>query len=605
VLLIAGRDSVHGFVVSGGTVYPFGPDGAGGHRSYALRDADPQAYPPPGDFCANDLHPDVVDTPAAHLEAMIATGFKQPAVAPVAATALLQADVAIETDYELRAKFASDQAALDYLASLAAASTAVYERDVAVRLRFSYVRLWASAGDPWTATSTTGALDEVRAYWTNPANDMAQIAGPRDIVHFVSGKSVSGGVAYVGAVCSQQYGFGVSQVFGSFDLANPSQIWDVLVVTHELGHNLGSPHTHCYDPPVDECYNRESSCYDGPVVASRGTIMSYCHLLAGGLSNVDLVFGDRPSAQMRNTVASASCLQNVSTCGDGVVDAGEQCDDGNSTAGDGCSPSCQIEVCGNHLVDFGETCDDGNRVSGDGCSATCQREGRCGDGVVDSGETCDDGNTSSGDGCSATCQREPRCGDGVVDPGEQCDDGNTVRGDGCSQRCKLERCKVQNAGQTLWPRAKVMLQHTRAGDRLSVRGVFGIPASFDSLAPGTTGVLVRLENADGEKAVEIALPGGPQWLTRPDGWVYVDPAGAVNGIRKLTLRDRTRGDVPEVELVAHARDGAYPFAAVDLPLALTVVLGDEGAGLAGTCGRYGFGGTSCAPAKRGNRLVCR
>src|SRR5581483_8408026 len=120
---------------------------------------------------------------------------------------------------------------------------------------------------------------------------MDAIAGSHDMVHFVSGKSVQGGIAYVGTVCDAQYGFGVSQVFGGFDLSYPSQICDVLVAAHEMGHNLGSPHTHCYNPPVDECYNQGSGCYSGPVVASRGTVMSYCHLLAGGLSNIDLVFG--------------------------------------------------------------------------------------------------------------------------------------------------------------------------------------------------------------------------------------------------------------------------------------------------------------------------
>jgi hypothetical protein len=40
-------------------------------------------------------------------------------------------------------------------------------------------------------------------------------------------------------------------------------------------------------------------------------------------------------------------------------------------------------------VDPGEECDDCNTVSGDGCSATCMSE--CGDGVVERGEECDDG----------------------------------------------------------------------------------------------------------------------------------------------------------------------------------------------------------------------
>jgi len=306
VLLIAARARVHGFVVSRGEVFPFGPDGRGGHRSYALRDADPTRYPPPGDFCANDLAPEAVRIPPA-ARALAAT----PPVASTAGT-LKQANVAIDTDQELRAKFPSDSAALDYLASLAAAATSIYERDVAVRLRFSYIRLWGAAPpDPWSATAPGGALGEVRTYWNDPANKMDTTAGPRTVVHFVSGKSVQGGVAYLDVLCNASYGYGVSQVYGSFDLSQPSQIWDALVVTHELGHNFGTPHTHCYSPPLDKCYANEAGCYSGPVVASRGTVMSYCHLLAGGLSNIDLVFGDVVSARIGQSVGAASCLAAV------------------------------------------------------------------------------------------------------------------------------------------------------------------------------------------------------------------------------------------------------------------------------------------------------
>ena len=305
VLLIAAPDRVHGFVVSRGEVFPFGPDGRGGHRSYSLRDIDPTRYPPPGDFCANDLVPAALNIPPA-----ARTLAAPPPTAGDPGT-IKQADVAIETDQELRAKFASDSAALNYLASLAAAATSIYERDVAVHLRFSYIRLW-NTSDPWTATDTSGSLGELRTYWNNPGNNMTTIAGPRTVVHFVSGKSVQGGIAYIDVLCDQSYGYGVSQVYGSFDLSQPSQIWDVLVFTHEVGHNFGSPHTHCYSPPVDKCYNQEPNCYSGAVVASRGTIMSYCHLNAGGLSNIDLVFGDVVTARIGQSVAAASCLATVS-----------------------------------------------------------------------------------------------------------------------------------------------------------------------------------------------------------------------------------------------------------------------------------------------------
>ncbi|WP_437734331.1 lamin tail domain-containing protein [Sorangium sp. So ce1335] len=98
-------------------------------------------------------------------------------------------------------------------------------------------------------------------------------------------------------------------------------------------------------------------------------------------------------------------------------------------------------ICGDGVVDEGEVCDDGNTADDDGCSPTCQREEPpepgCGDGALDPGEQCDDSNKENGDGCSAECQIEvpPRCGDGAVDPGEQCDDGNVAGGDGCEVVC--------------------------------------------------------------------------------------------------------------------------------------------------------------------------
>jgi cysteine-rich repeat protein len=60
--------------------------------------------------------------------------------------------------------------------------------------------------------------------------------------------------------------------------------------------------------------------------------------------------------------------------GNGFEEDGEQCDDGNTAAGDGCSATCTDEVCGDGAVIAPEACDDGNAVAGDGCSATCTVE---------------------------------------------------------------------------------------------------------------------------------------------------------------------------------------------------------------------------------------
>lgn len=126
-------------------------------------------------------------------------------------------------------------------------------------------------------------------------------------------------------------------------------------------------------------------------------------------------------------------------CGNGVVEPGELCDDGNTNDADGCTNRCGPATCGDGVVQPGEECDDGNRDDTDGCLASCAKA-RCGDGKVQAGvEACDDGNTLDTDGC-VRCQ-PARCGDGVVQAGvEACDDGNLVEDDGCSNVCKLPVC---------------------------------------------------------------------------------------------------------------------------------------------------------------------
>ena len=71
----------------------------------------------------------------------------------------------------------------------------------------------------------------------------------------------------------------------------------------------------------------------------------------------------------------------------------------------------------------------------------CKPEPVCGNGKVEEGEECDDGNTVDNDACSNECEicpPPPVCGNGKVEGGEECDDGNTVDNDACSNECK--RC---------------------------------------------------------------------------------------------------------------------------------------------------------------------
>lgn len=233
------------------------------------------------------------------------------------------ATLALETDAEYFARFAAKAdpraAALDYLALLIAYGDVVYSREVDTALRIGFARLWTggAASDPWTITAgTVDALFQFQDHWN--AN-MAHVQ--RTAAHFLSGKNLGGGVAYVGTLCqghdrpgsSNDYGLSAN-ISGGFSwngspASDPAAVvWDVIVVLHELGHNFNSPHAHDYcglggsNQPIDHCYPSQScgaatgvpSCSSPTPHFSggAGTIMSYCHAQPGGYANISMTFGE-------------------------------------------------------------------------------------------------------------------------------------------------------------------------------------------------------------------------------------------------------------------------------------------------------------------------
>ena len=126
-------------------------------------------------------------------------------------------------------------------------------------------------------------------------------------------------------------------------------------------------------------------------------------------------------------------------CGDGEVQAGEACDDGNADNSDACLDSCVAASCGDGYVGPGEACDDGNDDDLDACSNGCALTS-CGDGIIQEGEECDDGNDDDSDACINTCLKAI-CGDGKVQAGvEACDDGNADDTDACVAGCQAAKC---------------------------------------------------------------------------------------------------------------------------------------------------------------------
>lgn len=219
--------------------------------------------------------------------------------------------------------------------------------------------------------------------------------------------------------------------------------------------------------------------------------------------------------QLRGTDGIYRCYERSETwCGDGVRDALEECDSldmGDFTCEKGyplCLGNCKAVCtqCGNGRIELdasgrGEECDDGNTISGDGCSedcrierAYCQESGEnclqwCGDGHINgpelcepnnlAGYSCTDFNYVGGElKCSSDCRQfdfsncTGYCGNGVIEGFEMCDGmslpvatcrdymytGGTL---GCSANCQLsqEHCFSSWERQNINTTGNVMALH--------------------------------------------------------------------------------------------------------------------------------------------------
>ncbi|HWU53524.1 MAG TPA: M12 family metallo-peptidase, partial [Tahibacter sp.] len=229
-----------------------------------------------------------------------------------------RARAAIETDYQFYQRFNNTTTATRYIGDLLAYASTKYVAEINTRIEISFLRLWTTAADPWNETTSSCSLYEFGSYWNTNMTGVQ-----RTFAHMLSGRTTGGGIAWLGTLCAApfntnvtgcsfgsgslrvggDYGF-TGNISGSFNAGNPQVVWDIVASSHEIGHNFNSPHTHCYGGiggnanPVDQCYGAESGCYSGatslpgPAGQGSGTIMSYCHLLSPGLSNISLKFGN-------------------------------------------------------------------------------------------------------------------------------------------------------------------------------------------------------------------------------------------------------------------------------------------------------------------------
>ena len=211
------------------------------------------------------------------------------------------ARIAVDTDYEYSAWLFGGNldASAAYAVTLLGAVNEIYTRDLNVRLMVPYVRVWDADVDPYGGDR----LSELQAYWS--AN-MGSVQ--RELAHLLSG-NYGGGVAWVSVLCSKTYGYGLSGVGGGFPYPlrdHDGGNWDPFVVAHEVGHNFGTLHTHDgYDPVIDGCGLGDCT------LAWGGTIMSYCHTCAGGMTNIILHFHPRVIEQISNYLNAACNIEGA------------------------------------------------------------------------------------------------------------------------------------------------------------------------------------------------------------------------------------------------------------------------------------------------------
>ncbi len=207
--------------------------------------------------------------------------------------------VFLEADYELYQNKVTAGATLSYLQGVFNQVATLYTTET-ISTKLSQVFIWVSP-DVYSTTSSSTALDQFRLLRTSFNGDIAHLTG--------LGGGNLGGIGYIDVLCFTGYNYSFSNIASSYSTV-PTYSWTVECMTHELGHNLGSNHTHWCGwsgGALDNCYTTEGGCAAGPAPTNGGTVMSYCHLVAAGI-NFSNGFGTEPGNQIRSRVSTSTCL---------------------------------------------------------------------------------------------------------------------------------------------------------------------------------------------------------------------------------------------------------------------------------------------------------
>jgi len=237
-------------------------------------------------------------------------------------------EIYIECDYSMYEEHNySVNAVKEYVSALFNEVAIIYYNE-RINILLSELYVWTSPDPYRNLTNSYDLLDGFGAYRRNDYNGR--------LAHLLTYRSVGdGGRAWLDVLCESYYTYernnetrhagpyGVSTVISNTVTPFNTYSWDVFILSHELGHNFGSPHTHACkwgpdgDEALDNCWPTEDDCAAGPEPVNGGTIMSYCNtgdaFYLYGI-NFNNGFGTQPGDLIRSKVNSSNCLSEC-PCG--------------------------------------------------------------------------------------------------------------------------------------------------------------------------------------------------------------------------------------------------------------------------------------------------
>jgi len=237
-------------------------------------------------------------------------------------------EIYIEGDYSLYESHNNDtDKVVNYISALFNNVALLYFNE-GIKILISDIYVWTTPDPYRNFTNSYDALDAFGGYVKDNYNGR--------LAHLLTSRNLGeGGRSWVDVLCDTHYNFtsdidsdgiieirsagpyGVSTVISNAVTPINTYSWDVFILSHQLGHNFGSPHTHACkwgpngDEALDNCWYTEDDCGEGPEPVNGGTIMSYCNTgyayYAYGI-NFSNGFGLEPGNLIRQKVIDANCL---------------------------------------------------------------------------------------------------------------------------------------------------------------------------------------------------------------------------------------------------------------------------------------------------------